>query len=67
MSAQKKALEGLASPDLMTSMIPKAGKIIWWALTGAVVITVGILGLVWVLAPAKVPVWITILHTILLT
>lgn len=41
--AQKKAIDGLAPKEMMTRTMPKAGKTIWWALGGSIVIWVALI------------------------
>jgi hypothetical protein len=67
MMAQKKALAGLVPPKVMASLVPKAGKIVWWSLAGAILVTTGLLGALWMVAPVGMPDWISAAMTQLLT
>ncbi len=65
MFVQKKAIAGLAPPELMTRMMPKAGKSIHWALAGSVLIVAGLLLYLGFYQPALAPPWVLQLRAML--
>ena len=55
--AQKKAIAGLAPPELMGKSMPKPGKTAWWALGLTVAVWFSMIAAILAFAPALAPYW----------
>ncbi len=63
--AQKRAIAGLAPPEMITRTMPKAGKTIWWAASGAALIWGGCVAASVLMPDAHAPAWALRLYDML--